>query len=577
MTEHRAGRRASGGTIRLMKHTDDTDDVAGPHSSYDVLVDRAGRVGLLSYLPPENGASLRVGDGVLIPFGAATRSGTVVAASRDPRAVRPILGRTVRRSGPAEIQVARQLAELHLSEFIRTAVRLSPTKGTDDPPLDAGPLEPADSIAGSEPIRISSRDSSRKRWLLLRAPLVDPHRLAAEEAMRLHEETGKQILILCPTVKAVSATVANFVSGAARLDARALAGAWAGFAGGTIPVAVGTRTAALWRPKRLGGIIIVDDEHPGHVESSQPYTHARDIAAQRTSASRCALTIISACPDAAALGASVKLASAGSRSDWPRTIVLDRGQISPSERLVPPRLRSELNTAERNGHRAVVLAERRAATLRCRQCRALWPCTVDDCQPSYCRHTPERACVACGTRTRISVGFDKERLGALLPQARPVSLAELSSTRDAGLVIVFDISPATRAAEWAPGTLASRLIVTAAQAAGPNGTMIICSWDRPDGVVSALGRQHDQTAVARMLWDQARRDRLPPFGHVVTIWTSRTHGPRTDGWPGVVYGPRRMSNGQWETVVTCDSGGLAQLTGHVTKLRRNGKVRVKVL
>jgi hypothetical protein len=558
------------GTIGPMS-SDDTATVP-PADAVEVLVDRGGRLGVLSYLPPEDGTTLRPGDGVVVPFGASQRTGTIIGFSRDPRATRHVTARTVRRSGPREIDVARALADHHLDTFDRVAARLSPLRGLDDPPADPGPV----ALADGPTIAVAERDPARRRWLLLRTPLTDPHRLAAQEAARLHADTGRQILVLCPTTRAVTATVAQFTSGALRLDARAPAGAWAGFATGTVPVAIATRAAALYRPRRLGGLIVVEPEHPGHVESAQPYTHAREIAAARASASRCALSLISACPDAASLGAGVKVVGAGQPTAWPKLVLIDRGQLPPSDRLIPPRLRHEIARHIERGARPVVLAERQTTTLRCRQCRTLWPCAEADCTPATCRHQPERGCGACGTRTRIPVGFDKDRLSSLLPGARAVSLAELGAVSAAGLVVVFDISAATRAAEWTPGTLAARILTTAAQAAGDGGTLLVCSWDRPAGVVTTLLRNRDQLQVARGFWDQARRDRLPPFGRIVTIRTRRPNAPRVDGWPGTVYGPRRVASGEWELVVACQPGEVTELSRRVQRLRSNGKVRVTV-
>lgn len=541
-------------------------------TSVEVLVDRGGRVGILSYLPAA-GEDVRVGDGVEVPFGKSVRTGTVLGLSSDPRATRPILRRTSRRSGPAEVSVARQIAEQHLSELDRVAARLSPREGHEADPQEAGPL----ALASRELIPVGERDPAQKRWLLLRRPLTDPHRLAAQEAARIHEETGRQVLILCPTVRSVTATLACFESGAVRVDSRASAGSWAGFARGTAAVAVGTRSAALYRPKRLGGIIVVDHDQPGHVETTQPQTHAGEVAAMRAAASRCQLILISAFPDPAALGRNIKVVAAGAETDWPKISIIDRGQIPPAERLVPPRLHAAIRKASDSGITPVVLAERRSATLRCRQCRTLWPCDEEGCSAASCHHRPETACTRCGGKIRISVGFDKDRLASLLPGVRAVTLSELNQTHDAGLVIIFDISAAMRAAEWNPGQLAGKLLVSGAQAAGRGGSLIVCSWDRPDGIVTLIGRRKDQREAARQIWEQSRADGLPPFGHIVTITTSRPRAPRTDGWPGKVYGPRKQAAGGWETVVLCSRDELDGLAEHVRRLRKNGKVRVKVV
>jgi primosomal protein N' len=537
----------------------------------EVLVDRSGRVGTLSYLVPE-ALSVRPGDGVLVPFGTQQRTGLVIGVSSTGLATREVLARLGRRCGPRELAVARELAQRHLVPFVSVASRLTPRRGVDEEPFGAGPLQ----LAEHAEVPVSDRDPGRRRWLLLRAPLTDPAVLAAQEAARIHADTGAQVLVLAPTVASVSAVLACFVSGAVRLDSRAPQGAWASFVSGKAPVAVGTRVAALYSPKRLGGIVVVDEQHAGHVESSQPYVHAREVAVARASASRCALTLISPAPTPQALGGQVKVVAAGSRREWPAVQLIDRGQLPPSQRLVPPQLRAAIDAAVRDGVKPVVLAERRQMTLRCGRCRALWPCIVEGCVASSCRHAPEGSCPQCSSRTRIPVGFDADRLTQLLPQARPVSLAELGRLRDAGLVVIFDISPAARAAEWVPGTRVSQLLTVAAEAAGVGGRLLVCSWDRPDGVVSQLCRRKDQQAVAKEMWAYVKAQQLPPFSTLVTINVARVRPPRTDGWPGRVFGPRRTAAGEWELVVQLPSADLPALAAHVERLRRGGKVRVQV-
>lgn len=542
-------------------------------ASVEVLVDGAGRTGILSYLPQIDGTTHRAGDEVEVPYGTGARRGTVLGTANDPRATRHITATTGRRSNLAAVRTAEQLAEKHLSETARVAKRLYPRKGREDAPAEAGPVS---LVEAGETIPVQDRDTRRRRWLLLRTPGTDPTRLAAEEAIRIHEETGGQVLILCPTTATVTATLAHFAQGAVRVDARASSGAWTGLVAGTAHVAVGSRTSALYHAKKLAGIIVLDTEHPGHVESTQPRTHAREVASLRATNARCALTLISANPTPADMGSSVKIVRAGHPSSWPKTALIDRGQLPPAERLLPPKVRGEIRRAKKEGERVRVLAERRTATLRCRQCRRLWPCEEDGCSPSSCRHKPAGACVACGSRTRIPVGFDKERLAALLPDAEPVHLSELASGPKGGLVVVFDITPATRAAEWLPGTLAAQTIVTAAQAAGPEGTLLVCTWDRPDQVVQALCRKKDQMQVARHLWDTARAEGLPPYGRFVTVKCARKTPPNTAGWPGRVYGPRKLPAGEWELIVVCRDEDMPKLEVAVTRLRRNSKVQVQV-
>ena len=59
-----------------------------------------------------------------------------------------------------------------------------------------------------------------------------------------------QVLILCPTARAVTSVLAAFTSGAQRLDTRARAGAWKGFAAERIQVRnAGSPAEARRRPR----------------------------------------------------------------------------------------------------------------------------------------------------------------------------------------------------------------------------------------------------------------------------------------------------------------------------------------
>lgn len=546
----------------------------------EVLPDGAGRLGLLTYKVPE-GLPVRVGDAVDVPFGAQVRHGIVVGPSPTPqKATKEILAVLGRRADPRDVDLARRVATYHFAELSTVLGRLSPTNGRGADPLVA------DTVDLTETARIPVHGvAGAPRRLLIRPPLVSGEALAAQEAARLARTTPTgQVLILCPTTRSVAAVTAAFSAGAARLDSRARAGAWAGMLAGTVRVGVGTRAAALYSVANLAGIVVVDEDHPGHLEASQPHTHARDIASARARALGVPLVLISANPTPAALGAGVVVGTAGTRSDWPRMRLIDRGTMDPVQRWAPPALRAAIVAENRAGRTPWVLAQRRTASRRCGRCGAPRPCPL--CESSLCRH-PAEACPRCADcAPPRMVGWDAARITDLIdgPSAqaagrrasvRVVTAAELANARDVGLVVLFDVDAALGMAELIPQASACSLVMAAAQAAGRDGTVIALTDDPSAAALADLFGPRDQVAVARRALAAAKAAGLPPFGRLVTVRCGQEAPPKVQGWPGRVSGPAKVG-ADWEVLVRIEAERLLELDKPLARLRRGGKVRVTV-
>lgn len=548
-------------------------DASAHDGAVDVLVDGSGQLGALSYFVPR-GMKLAPGDAVHVPFGKREAHGMVLGPGNPAKATRAVSLVYGRRCHPRELELAAEIARRHFAALGQVAVRLSPRTGRGHDPLDAGPLE-LDTFDDERDLVMPEIPDAARRRYLLRAPLVDPARLAALEARRMcATEAGGQVLILCPTVELVEATLARFSSGAVRVDSKAQRGAWRGFCEGHIPVAVGTRTAALFSADRLAGVIVVEDGHPGHVEATQPHTHARDVALLRAAAHKVPLTLIGANPDPAALGGRIRVFAVGGPGDWPHVALVDRNDFAPVERLVPRALPLALRRARKDGHEPVVLAQRRKAVRRCVRCAEERPCS--QCTSSACRHPEEVPCPKCMDLNVRMVGWDAERIGSMLgSQARTVSAAELGECHDVGLAVIFDIDAALSAPGINPEAIAAHLIVTAAAAAGPGGTLMVLTRQSDHPLLVDLCQRQDQVAVARRAWSIAKDAGLPPFGRLVRIQTARKASPNVSGWPGRVYGPRRNGK-EWEILVRIDDDDLDKLSRPIASLRRGGKVRITV-
>lgn len=538
----------------------------------EVLVDGSGRLGALSYLVPD-GLSVKPGDAVHVPFGRREAHGMVLGPSPEPeRATREILCVYGRRAEPAALELARRIAVSSFGEFAAVAERLSPRTRRDLPALDAGRLEL------KRPVSAPPGETPSRHVFYLRAPLVEPAPLAAAAAVRLVADAGPgaQVLVLCPTKELVSEVLGQFSAGAARLDRTPPANgssAWKGLGEGTVTVGVGTRQAALWSARHLTGIVVVEEAHPGHIEASLPYTNARDVALWRADAEDLRVVLIGATASPPALIAGVKVVPVGSAEQWPEMVLLDRNQYQGT-RLVPAPLALAVAKASRAGQRPLVLAERRRAMRRCTRCGAERPCAR--CDSSTCRHRESEPCSRCGeTRTRM-VGWDADRLRDLFSdKVEPVSLAELSSANDAGLVVLFDLDPALRSPGLQPEAYASHLITTAAKAAGRDGKVVGLTSDPEHPLLTDLFGARDQRAVARRAWHNARDTGLPPFGHLVTVRCGQSREPRVRSWPGTIYGPRRVGD-EWELLVLANDDEFSRIGPHLQRLRRGGKVRVWV-
>lgn len=535
----------------------------------EVLVDRSGRLGALSYRVPD-GLPVTPGDAVTVPFGNSTREGVVLGPSSQPgKATKALRERHGRRIHPADLHVASQVADFHGADLVTIAARLAPAKHRDAAPSDPGPLQltqRAVDVELPDPVRNWS-------WrLLLRPPAVDPARLAACEAVRLASEADGQVLVLCPTVQLITRVLAELASGAVRLDSRARAGAWTGWRTGVVPVAVGSRAAALYSAKKLAGIVVAEEEHPGHVEASLPYTHARSVAVRRARAHGCRLTLTSASPSAAGIGSGVKvLPLPAAKRAWPAVRIVDRTQVAPSQRQVLPQVRAAVDRAVKDQLEIVALAERAAARRLCGRCNEVRPC--DECEVSGCSHRPSQPCGRCQATTLRWVGWDAGRLSQALPAAVPVTFTELQKLpRKPRLVLVLNADPLLKTVALEPQHTAASVLLRAAEAAGAQGQLLVTTSQPGHAVVARL-RSRDQEGVAKDVYEHARAQALPPFGHLVTVRTSLPSAPRTDQWPGQIHGPRRR-DGEWELLVHITSDQIDQLRPHLDRARRRGKTRL---
>lgn len=555
--------------------TSTSDEVDVDLDAVNILPDKAGRVGALSYLVPR-GMNVDIGDAVQVPFGKRTKVGLVVGEGDPDKATRPIAKRHGPRSGPGEVAAAQQLARRHFVDLARMAPRLGPTSGKGATPVDDSDVELACDTTFADTIDIP--DDHRRRYLL-RAPLVDPAHLAAWDAARIHEATGGQVLILCPSVALVTRVLKSFESGARRLDTKASYGAWKGFRAGTVTIGVGTRRAALYAGANVTGVVVVEEAHPGHVERSMPYTHARTVAALRADEADLHLTLIGNRPSPPSLGLKVRVHPVDG-DGWPDVTVVDRSTLPPERRTEPSKVLRAARRAAEQGTPASVVVERLEAIRRCDGCST--PRTCPSCErtgraQSTCRH-PLGRCQRCGSERTWVAGWDEPRVRELFArnrvQVRPVTFLDLQDAHDLGTVIVMDIDRALTRSGFDPEKMPAQLLLSAAQAAGPGGRLVVCTSDASKPLVADLLVNRDPVAAAKRVWESAKGHGYPPFSTMVTVSSPRK--PVGVGqWPGRVFGPKRRGS-EWEAVVLLDHDELDRFEPVARQLRSRGKVRIDV-
>lgn len=516
----------------------------------DVLVDAApAHLGALSYRLP-GGVSVMAGQAVTVPFGKRSSHGMVIGPGDPQKASRQVTEVWGTRLHPVDLDVLEALAPRYLTTAQVLARRSAPKEGKGEQPLDAGAV----SLCVPEVAVASVADR-----YLLRSPLTSPAHLAATAAARLAaDKPSGQVLVVCPTRVLATAVTAAFSSGAAMLDTP---GAWSGFVAGSVPIGVGTRTAALWSPANLVGFVIVEEDHPGHKEAREPRTNARDLVVARARARGVPVCLTGSTPTSSGLGAGVKVVRGGPASDMPAvTLRAASGRVLPSAALVA------VKRAVAQGKNVAVVAPSLRVRHRCGNCRNQLEAPT--------ANGPTARCVRCGSDDVVTAGWDAARLASLINDDRVEVVAPGRRPRKAPDLVVVP-SADVRLSSFSPEGDVLRRVVAPLEWLRPGGSAVVIANDIDYPVLQALAAG-DQRAAARQVWNRARKDSLPPFGRLVEVNVARKTAPATASLPGQVFGPRKESDGEWVVLVRCADGDLPAVAAWLTRLRKSSRVRVSV-
>lgn len=525
-------------------------------AAVNVLVDGFAYLGPLSYGVP-GGLSVSPGDAVEVPFGKQQKTGLVIGPGSDSKATRDVIQRYGERTTDTDLETAKLVATEQASRLQMLHSRLAPKSGKG-----ANPLSVSSELVTPIPEHLFTQEShSDRRQLLtlMNEPLVGSEKLAVSEARRL-SETG-QALILCPSVASVERVLSYIEDGAVRLDAKARRGDWAAFRAGTAPVGVGTRTAAWYSPKALEAIIVVDEHHPGHREHTAPRHHARDVAIARAKAYDAALVLISRNPSPVAMGCGTRVYQVGFTDQspgWPEVVVHDETKDPVRTNDLPYTLEGEALALKDTNPPLVVVSGYK--TQRCVSC--------------FADMRPGKNCLDCGSKYSRTMGWDKERVHQLYGEEVQVALPhEVSTFKNAGLVIIPEYTSMLMRSELDPYRHASDVLLAASAAAGPAGKVVAVVRDPSHPVLKILLENKDQLGIARRRYKTAQRLNLPPFGKLATVQVLRKTLPDMTGWPGTLHGPAEIKGG-WEFLVRCQKSDLPALRGKLDELRKR-KVKLK--
>ncbi|HHW13977.1 MAG TPA: primosomal protein N', partial [Firmicutes bacterium] len=278
---------------------------------------------------------------------------------------------------------------------------------------------------------------------------------------------GRSAIVLVPEIALTPQSAARFRERFGRrvavLHSRLSAGErfdeWRRLASGEAVVALGARSA-VFAPVRKLGLVVVDEEQEGaYKQEEAPRYHAREVALARAAAEGAVAVLGSATPSVEsyyrALQGDFRLAELGCRPlgrALPAVEVVDmRAELASGNReIFSRRLQEAIRERLSRGEQAVLFLNRRgfSRVVLCRACGLVVRCPV--CQVAltyhasedrlvchYCQHrtVPPVTCPSCGSRyiRHFGVGTEKveAEVGRLFPEARPVRM-DVDTTRRKG-------------------------------------------------------------------------------------------------------------------------------------------------
>jgi primosomal protein N' (replication factor Y) len=348
-----------------------------------------------SYRVPDD-RPVTVGQRVVAPLGRAQRTGLVVGVHE--RGDDPSLKSLLNLVDDAPLldvdglDLARWIATQSLSSLGSTLAALSPPVVSE--------REPGSKRGWPD------RDGSRLRWQSVAGANPKPKLLvgAGRETRLLEEIGGGPALVVVPDVEAAARWAQRLAKRGpvVRLDSGAddadRAAGWAALRAGTVPLAVGTRSALLAPLPSGARLALIDEHEAAHKPPGPPRLHSRDIILERATRDRLRVILTSATPSvemwwrADSGRAEISHAEAG---PWPTAQVADTRGILRREPLTPTLARAVRETVAA-GRRVLLVISRLTSALACDDCGEILRCPDCAIALAYVRAARTVGCRLCG-------------------------------------------------------------------------------------------------------------------------------------------------------------------------------------
>lgn len=285
---------------------------------------------------------------------------------------------------------------------------------------------------------IAAIDAGRLHVPVLFGPPASGKTEVYVRAMQHVVRQGRQAIILVPEIALATQIVERLARRFSRvavlhsqLTGRARREAHEAIFSGAVQVVIGTR-AAVFAPTRRLGLIVVDEEQDSSYKSlSMPYYHARDVAVRRGQIERVPVVLGSATPAIETWFnvqhlphyELVRLRERVPGAAAPRVQVVEPRPAAPGQ--PPPLISRELADALRRvldaGDQAIILHNRRgyATHLRCTACGLLLRCHRCGALLVYHRSERRLKCHRCGTRHAVQTRCPDNSCGGVLKPGAP--------------------------------------------------------------------------------------------------------------------------------------------------------------
>jgi primosomal protein N' (replication factor Y) len=407
------------------------------------------------------------------------------------------------------------------------------------------------------------------------------------EAAREALARGRGAIVLVPEIALTPQTMdrfrRRFGDSVALLHSRMPAGArydeWRRLRSGEARICVGPRSA-VYAPVRDPGLIVIDEEHDSsYKQESDPRYDAREVARRRAADSGAVLICGTATPRPESWHELERLElprRVDGRSLPPVEVVDMRGGIPGP---LHPRTREAFTEVARQGHKAILLVNRRgwSTHLTCRSCGHAWECP--DCDVSlvlhrdgglrchHCGHAePQPAsCPECSSVTIARVGSGTQRVEAELTELlAPLDIFRLDSDSaassghaevlsrferaesgvlvgtqmvakghdfpDVTLSVILDADGALRLPDFRSEERTFALITQLAGRSGRGeaGGRVLVQALATGAPSIRHAAQHDSAGFLAEELERRRALRYPPFSHLIEIALGGTEEARVE-------------------------------------------------